>query len=335
MKWKASLILPSLLSIILLISCNQAREDMNLKDAATGNAGEILVVMSNAQWKGEMGEALREVYLKDLYTVPQEEPVFDLFQIEQGEFVKLNKRNRNVIIPQIGEGAEYGEVKIASDVYSRPQTVLYIKAPDAPSFVKTVKENEDKMVEVFLKADRDRVLNYLHDYHNQDYSERIKNDYHVFFAVPRNYKLDENREDFAWLSYETQKASHGYLIYHFGENARDSAGLEYFVKKRNEVLKKNVPGTREGSYMTTETKYHYPIMSRRMINNEETWIMEGLWKLENDFMGGPFAAFIKYDKTRNEFVCIEAFSYDPRGNNRDQMRKMKAALWTMNIADQP
>ncbi|MFO7878842.1 MAG: DUF4837 family protein [Bacteroidales bacterium] len=319
----------------LMISCNQStKEDLKMKDAATGNAGEILVVMSNARWSGDMGEALKDVYHRDLYTVPQEEAVFNLYQIEKGQFADLNKRNRNIIVPEIGQGAEYGEITISRNVYSKPQTVMYIKAPDVSSFVETVEENKEKMVEVFLKADRDRILSYLKDYHNTEYRERLERDHHVSMAVPKNYNLDENREDFAWLSYETQKATHSYLIYRFGSGERDSASLEYFVKKRNEALKKNVPGPREGSYMTTETKFHYPIMSRRMVNNEQTWIVEGLWKVEGDFMGGPFAAFIQWDEARNEFVCIEAFTYDPRGNNRDQMRKMKAALWTMRIPGQ-
>ncbi|MGC9330532.1 MAG: DUF4837 family protein [Bacteroidales bacterium] len=318
---------------LIIVSCNQSREELNIKEAATGNPGEILVVMSNANWKGEMGQALRDVYHQDLYTVPQEEMIFDLVQIENGEFKNLNRRNRNVIIPQIGKGAEYGEIKKAKDVYSEPQTIVYIKAPDIPTFVKMVKENEEKLKEIFLKADRDRILRYLKNYHVEAYRERLEKDHHVSLAVPKNYSFDENRENFAWLAYETQKASHGYLVYRFGKCQRDSAALDYFVKKRNEVLKENVPGPREGSYMTTETKYHYPILSKKMINNEQTWIMEGLWKVEHDFMGGPFAAFIQYDDARDEFVCIEAFIYDPRGDNRDQMRKMKAALYTMKVMD--
>jgi hypothetical protein len=318
---------------LVFVSCNQSREELNIKEAATGNPGEILVVMSNANWKGEMGQAIRNVYHQDLYTVPQEEMIFDLVHVEQKDFKKLNKRNRNVIIPEIGKGAEYGEIKKATNVYSKPQVIVYIKAPDMPTFMETVKENEQKLIELFLKADRDRRLKYLKDYHVEAYRERLERDHHVSMAVPKNYSFDENRENFAWLSYETQKASHGYLVYRFGKAQRDSAGLDYFVKKRNKVLKKNVPGPREGSYMTTETKYHYPVLSRRIINNEETWIMEGLWKVEGDFMGGPFAAFIQYDDVRDEFVCIEAFSYDPRGDNRDQIRKMKAALYTMKVMD--
>ncbi|MFO7791243.1 MAG: DUF4837 family protein [Bacteroidales bacterium] len=319
---------------LIIISCDQSsRESSDVKEAATGNANEIMVVMSNANWKGEMGEAIRSVYHQDLYTVPQQEMIFDLYQIEKRDFKKLNRRNRNVLIPEIGKGAEYGEIKKAKNVYSKPQLIVYIKAPDMPSFIETVQENEDMLIEVFLKADRDRILDYLRDYHVEAYRERLEKDHHVSMAVPKNYNFDENRDNFAWLAYETQKASHGYLVYRFGKSERDSASLDYFVRKRNEELKENVPGPREGSYMTTETKYHYPVLSRRMINNEETWIMEGLWKVEGDFMGGPFAAFIQYDDVRDEFVCIEAFTYDPRGDNRDQIRKMKAALWTMKVVE--
>lgn len=330
---KTKLLYPFIALFFLLsaVSCQQTKEDLNIKEAATGNPGDILVVTSNASWKGEVGKALQSVYHQDLYTVPQEERIFDLYQVQQNNFIDLNRRNRNVIIPQIGEGSEYGQVTMAKDVYSKPQTVLYIKAPDMPTFDETVRNNAEKLIEVFKKADRDRHLKYLIKYQIKSYGERLISDLGVSIAVPKSYTFDENRKNFAWLSYETSQSSYGLLVYRYPFEDTDSANLEYFIKNRNKVLQANVPGPRENSYMSTETEFHYPILTKRKINDQIAWEMEGLWKVEHDFMGGPFVSLSMFDERSNEFVTVEGFLYDPRGNNRDKIRKLEAVLWTMQL----
>jgi hypothetical protein len=322
----------ALLFVLSLISCdNNPSNYTQTKPAATGNPGEILVVMTNTAWEGEIGKALRDVFHEDLYTVPQEEFIFDLYQIEKTAFIDLNKRNRNVIIPEIGEGVEQGEIKLKKDVYSTPQTVIYIKAPDIASFIETCNAHSKNLIETFKKADRERLIPYLKKYYIEKYSEQIADSFGVFFTVPRSYTFDENRENFAWLSYETRHASQGFFVYRYPADSTSSPNLEYLIAMRNEVLKVNVPGERKDSYMTTETKYHYPILTGRIVNEQNCWVMEGLWKVENDFMGGPFISFTMLDETTNEYVTIEAYVYDPRGDNRDQIRKLEASLWTMEL----
>ena len=189
-------------------------------------------------------------------------------------------------MPVLGEGVEYGQISVSQDVYSSPQTVVYIKAPDIAGFMETVEENKLKLVEIFKKADRDRQIPYLKKHHIEKYAEEIAEKYGVYFAVPRSYTFDEKRDDFAWLSYETRYYTYNFLVYRYAADTTGRPTLKYLVEKRNEVLKKNIPGERENSYMSTETKYHYPMLTGRIVNNEDCWVMEGLWKVEHDFMGG-------------------------------------------------
>jgi len=330
---KTKLLFSVLLGFFLFsfISCQQSRNDLNIKDAATGNAGEILVVMPDESWKADAGQALRDVFHEDLYTVPQEEFIFDLYQIKKSEFTGLNQRNRNVIIPDIDPVYEYGELRMKSDVYSQPQTVIYIKAPDYQSFVETVASNKQKLVEVFKKADRERLIPYLKKHQIEKYANDIEENYGVYFAVPRSYTFDVKNENFAWLSYETKHATQSFLVYRYPADSTGNPSLDYLIEKRNEILKENVPGVRPNSYMTTETKYHYPILTGRIINNHEVWVMEGLWKVENDFMGGSFISFTLVDEDTNEFVTVESFVYDPRGDIRDKIRRLEAVLWTIEL----
>ncbi len=330
---KTKLLYPLLTVIFLmnLISCQQSRQDLNIKDAATGNAGEILVLMADESWKGDAGQALRDVFHEDLYTVPQVEFIFDLYQIPKSEFNGLNQRNRNVIIPQIDPGLEYGELRMKSDVYSQPQTVIYIKAPDYPEFVKTVESNKKQLIEIFKKADRERLIPYLKKHQIEKYANDIVEKYGVYFAVPRSYTFDVKKDNFAWLSYETRQTTQSFLVYRYPADSTGKPSLEYLIEKRNEILKENVPGARPGSYMSTETKYHYPILTGRIVNNQECWVMEGLWKVENDFMGGSFISFTLVDEDTDEFVTVEAFVYDPRGDIRDKIRRLEAVLWTIEL----
>lgn len=300
--------------------------------SATGNPGEILVLADSASWASEMGEALRSVYHQSIYAVPQDEHIFDLYPLTRSEFKKeLNKKHRNVIKPVISKDISNAQIEIIRDTYSKPQLILRIEAPDIASFEEIVTSHSQELIKVFREADRDRWLHYYKAYQIEKYSEKIKEKHHISLVIPKNYKFDVDKKDFSWLSYETRNTSYGILIYHYSYEDTNTFSRDYLIDKRNAFLKKYVPGEREGSYMTTETKYHIPRLKEVTHNGEYTAILEGLWKVHNDFMGGPFISYTKLNKSTNMVITVEGFVYDPRGENRNKIRKLEAILHTMDV----
>lgn len=315
--------------ILLLGACSGSFTDY--KPGATGNQGEILVVLNKDYWQSEVGDSLRAVFHDYCQGVPMEEHVFDMVQIPNEQFIDINKRHRNVLLPVISTDFTKAEILINKEPYAFNQTLVKIQAPDAQSMARLIGEKRNTLIELFKKADRERWLSSFEKYQNTVVVNQIKDKYKVKLVVPKSYSLDVKNDDFAWISYETKHYIMGLFVYTYPFTDENTFSLNYLLDKRDEFLKKNVPGGREGSYMTTERKFDYPVMSIKNHNGNYTAVISGLWRMHHDFMGGPFMSYTMADTLRNRIVTVEGFVYHPNEDVRNKIRQIESLLTTIEV----
>jgi len=106
---------------------------------------------------------------------------------------------------------------------------------------------------------------------------------------------------------------------------------EYLLNKRDSILHRHVPGPSEGSFMATE--HAYPaIYKKATINGKEVIEMRGLWKVQNDMMGGPYVLQAHFDKKNNRVIVTDGFVYSPeKPDKRDKIRQMEALMYTLKL----
>ena len=104
---------------------------------------------------------------------------------------------------------------------------------------------------------------------------------------------------------------------------------EYFVHKRDSVMKANIPGAREGMYMSTDSL----MTDVRPISVQGDYALEarGLWRIKGDFMGGPFVSHVRLDKANQRIIVSEIFIYSPDKMKRNLVRQMEASLYTLKL----
>ena len=59
--------------------------------------------------------------------------------------------------------------------------------------------------------------------------------------------------------------------------------------------------------------------------------LRGLWRLEGDFMGGPFVSLSTVDEVRNRIVTVEGYVYSPKKDKRNFLRQVEAILYTLDF----
>lgn len=320
-------ILISILSIVFY-SCNSG--SYKSVAYAHGMAGDIIVVMSNQAWDTEAGDSLREVFYQYVVGLPMEEHLFDLHQIPQEQFVKTNKLHRNVIFQEINPNIGEASIKITKNKFAMKQVFVEISAANQYEFAKIVSENKKKLVETFKNADKERWLDILAKYTNKNASNKIQEKFDISLRIPTYYNIDVNRDNFMWISKEAKNYSMNILIYSWEKSDTSVLNADYLISMRNLILKNNIPGERPNSYMSTETKYDYPQFTLVTHNSLQTGLLRGLWKVQGDFMGGPFVSFTKIDEPRNRLVTVEGFVYRPNQEVRDIVRELE---WTCSTFD--
>ena len=297
---------------------------------ASGLPYEMLVVIGDDQWERPLGRAVFGVLDTDVPGLPQSERSFRITRIAPSAFdSNMFRIMRNVILVDIQNIYTQPKFKFARNVYSYPQMVMTLQAPDEASLAAYVNENAQSILDFFTKAEMNREIENLREEHNLEVSRSANEILGVDVWVPWEVNKIKKGKDFLWASTNVGKKDMSIVLYSYPYKDKNTFTLEYFLNKRDSVMKVNIPGGREGSYMTTQRDYVY--VKDATVQGKYAQVARGLWRVQGDRMGGPFVSHSRVDEVNGRIIVAEAFIYAPESLKRDFMRRMEAALYTLQL----
>ena len=300
---------------------------------ATGLPYEMLVVMDDAQWDRPLGRAVFNVLDTDVPGLPQSERSFRISRVAPDGFnSNMFKIMRNVIKVDIQNIYTQPKFKFARNVYSYPQMIMTLQAPDEESLTEYINNNRQSIIDFFTKAEMNREIENLRERHNPEVSRLAEEILGVDIWVPWGLNKFKKGKDFLWASTNVGKKDMNLVLYSYPYTDKNTFTLDYFLQKRDSVMKANIPGGPKGSYMTTNHDYVY--VEDGTVRGKYAQIARGLWRIQGDRMGGPFVSHSRVDEANGRVVVAEAFIYAPESLKRDLLRRMEAALYTLQLPQQ-
>lgn len=300
---------------------------------ATGLPYEMLVVMDDEQWDRPLGRAVFNVLDSDVPGLPQSERSFRISRVEpEGFNSNMFKIMRNIIKVNIQDIYTQPKFKFARNVYSYPQMIMTLQAPDEESLTEYINNNQQAIIDFFTKAEMNREIENLSEKHNLEVSRLAKEILDVDVWVPWELNKFKKGKDFFWASTNIGKKDMNLVLYSYPYTDKNTFTLDYFLQKRDSVMKANIPGGPKGSYMTTNHDYVY--VEDGTVRGKYAQIARGLWRIQGDRMGGPFVSHSRVDEANGRVVVAEAFIYAPESLKRDLLRRMEAALYTLQLPQQ-
>ena len=124
----------------------------------SGSTNELLVVMPKTLWEGHVGDTIKEFFGQPQLGLPQGEPVFDLINLPPSNFEKNVRFHRNILTVSIKDKVDTASIVFHESPWARSQKIFQISAPDVEAFYKIFNANKNKMMNVYLKAERDRLI---------------------------------------------------------------------------------------------------------------------------------------------------------------------------------
>ena len=301
---------------------------------ASGLPYEMLVVMGDEQWERPLGRAVFNVLDTDVPGLPQSERSFRITRVAPSGFnSNMFRIMRNVIKVDIQNIYTQPKLKFARNVYAYPQMVMTLQAPDEASLAQYVEDNAQSILDFFTKAEMNREIENLREEHNLEVSRLAKEILGVDVWVPWTINKFKRGEDFLWASTNTGKKDMSIVLYSYPYTDKNTFTLDYFLNKRDSVMKVNIPGGPEGSYMTTQRDYVY--VKDATVHGKYAQVARGLWRVQGDRMGGPFVSHSRVDEVNGRVIVAEAFVYAPESLKRDLIRRMEAALYTVQLPVEP
>lgn len=309
---------------IIFASCG-----MRGNHTSSGRAYELLVVVDHGVWDRAAGRALHDALDSDVPGLPQSEPSFRIMYTSPKDYDSTLKLIRNIIIVDIQDIYTKPTFKYAKDVYANPQMILTIQAPNEKEFEEFVKENRQTIIDFFTRAEMNRQISLLEEKHSNFISQKVDSIFGCDIWLPAELTNSKTGEDFFWASTNTGTADQNFVMYSYPYTDKDTFTKEYFVHKRDSVMKANIPGFKEGVYMSTDSL----LTDVRPINVQNSYTMEarGLWRMKGDFMGGPFVSHTRLDEKNQRIITAEIFVYSPDKMKRNLVRQMEASLFTLKL----
>ena len=322
----------ALAAIIALTSCSEEKKRKALLPNISGKAGEVIVVIDKGNWEGVVGTALRDSLACETPYLPQREPLFGLVNVPQNAFTNMFQIHRNIIYVNINNTVTEPGIVIRKDVWATPQTVIYVNAADSESAASIIAENSAIMVTTIEQAERDRIIRNIKKYEELKLAQTVRDMVGGAPHFPSGYKLKKKTSDFIWIEYAIQDVTQGILVYQYPvEEGKQMLSLDSIIENSNEILKNNVPGMFDNTYMTTSTAVRPGIEYKRYKGLEFAEV-RGFWEVYNDYMGGPFVSHAFYSQDGQNVIVLQGFVYAPKYDKRQYLRQVESVIYSFEWA---
>ena len=329
MKRILSSILFCFAALAALVSCGNSK---NVLPGVSGKAGEVIVVIEKAHWDGELGDALREYLACDCDFLPQPEPLYNLAYVTPAGFTNMFQSHRNIIMVHIDQDVKEDGITFYNNKWARPQCIIMINAKGLDEAVAVVRRDYEKIRARLEQAERDRVVASARLYEAKEIRENVAERFGGSIVFPSGYVIKKINDSFAWIGNDNTYVYKDILVYRYPANGKDDLQPETIIAQRNRILKENVPGMFDGTYMTT-SQVAEPKVSYINYKGHDFAETRGFWEVENDFMGGPFVSHSFNSLDGSEILVFEAFVYAPKYDKSQYMRQTESLLYSFQWAD--
>ncbi len=321
--------------IFYLPACNI--NDKPVLPSGSGKAGEIIVVIEKKYWNSQVGGLLKDCLAAQHIALPQPEPLFDLVNIPHSSFTGILKLHRNIILIDItGPVLSAAEVKespsflVKNDLWASGQLAIKITAPDEDFVIAIINKNKETLPGYFIEIERERLMKDYAKIEENGITEKLLKNNQISLTVPKGFEIAKEAENFAWIRKETGETSQGILLYYYDYVDSNCFTKERIISVRDSITRQYIPGPHEGSFMTTMHEYPDTIKEIKF-NNSYAVEVRGLWKVQGDFMGGPFLSYTVLDERRNRVVTVDGYVYAPKFNKRNYLRQVEAILYSLDF----
>lgn len=310
-----------------MVSCNGKKDNVRYLPSSSGNINSLSIVSDNLLWEDKVGESIRSLLTKPLEGLTSEEPIFSLRQIPTQVFDGFATNSRSIL--KIEKGDDSG-VGIKRDVYATPQTVVVVRGKTDQEIIDLLNTNSAKIIDAFNKEERKEKLRRINKSLLKD--EAVENALGFTIDIPSAYQIAKAEDDFYWVrkslgGYKTMDLM--FYSYPIDSISKGDSTIVDIINMRDKTLAKEIPGE-DDIVMTTEKNYA-PALFNVIVDNKPTYETKGAWKVEGEFMGGPFINYAIEDKINNRYLVAEGYVYSPSTSKREYVFELEAIIKSIKI----
>ncbi|MBT8194941.1 MAG: DUF4837 family protein [Bacteroidia bacterium] len=313
------------LSFFLFLSCQDIN---NNKPSSASREGEVLVIVPDALWEGQVGDSLRQILAQPVTGLSSYEPLYKVIQIERSELGNTLKLYRNVLIIHNNDNGHLDKPLTAQfDKWAKPQIVLNLYGISNESLLKNIAKYGKTITSYYSKEELKRKTRSYKNLADKRIQSKLNELFNLNVAIPKGYKWSFNNDEIAWIRNETNKTGQSIIIYKQAV-PEEEITPRFIIDSRNAFSKKYIPGSEEGSYMKTAGE-EFLVFDQVKLAGIDAIRTKGLWDVAGDYMGGPFISYTF--QHQDQLITIEGFVYAPGKSKYAYVKQLNAIINTLEL----
>lgn len=342
---------------LFFFACNISNEDkISVLPKAKGKSGEIILSMDSAKWADTLGSEIRATFKPIVEGLPRGEALFSVRYVDPRRLNSVLKQVKNIIFVSTLDSRSKGSriinnyftkeskqqikennklfVFTDQNVFARGQEVMYLFGQNDEQLIDHVSTNRAQLQSHFNSIEDKRLKKELYKTNEvKGVNQMLINKHSCSMRIPFGYQLVENISGFVWVRrIETRVDKDIFISYRDFDN-EEIFKDENIIELRESITSKYLfdDPADLSTYVTTQS--YMPLIHEEVnFTNKYAIRTKGLWKTNNNAMGGPFLSFTFVDEILNRLYYIEGFIYSPGKSQREYMREMAVILSTFKTS---
>lgn len=296
---------------------------IKVENFSTGKAGEMILAIDTNAWTKEARKAIYQVLEQPQPAINQVQPMFDVLQCSNKDFLASFTRHRNIV--QFDYNPNYGtnSFEIKKNPTTSPQIQVVIRGNNQDSCLALFLQHQDEIIKSMYDNDIARLQNAHRNLNNPNIEKKINEKFGISMIIPEGYFIGREEEDFLWLCFRTPKNDRFVMIY---KTPAYELTADNIVYERNRITKAYILGAVQGAYPIVADVDGFPLAQPLQLRYHTGMELRGLWASVRDKMGGPFYSYTMLSADKTSCITVDGFVYAPQEQKRDYIREVEAIV---------
>ncbi len=348
------------LLLVFLASCRREVQEniqrsLQPVPTAYGNLNDISVIADTSLVASEAGDTL-DYYFGAAYPIlPQPEPIFDLryytpWQLQAtpilrelrtylvlADLEETESPTTEMVMKDIGTERlrrdnlqnGYGTT-VGRDKWANGQILVYMYGYGQQALKENIRNNFPSVMQRIYEAESKKMDATIYfKGENRAAMDILEKEMGIRIRIPATYELvmQDTAASVYWLRDERTKSSSNIMLKRVKYEEQEQLSRTG-LKALRDSLGQYVTSAQPGSYMKINDVDLPLYVSTTNLNGTYALEAQGIWELENDFMGGPFISYLVYNENKPYLVLLDGFVHAPGKEKRDFIQEIEFILHT-------
>ena len=328
---------------VALVGCNTEAppqtkaERYALLPGKLGPSGEVVMVVSEAMWNRGISDVVDSLFGNPVRVLPQYEPRFDVIRLDPEEFDRFWKPHRNLVVFDIADriDTQAPKMTVFRNRYAKGQIYAEVKGRNVAGAIAALNSPEGGLMlaDMLEQEETKRYGEVVALDRNRPVEAELLEKHGLKAVLPRDIRMVESKGGFCWLERSLTRmkggrnhdVQMGIVVHRTPYSGPEDFSMERMLSRRDSLLKARISSANEGSFMTTEYRLP-PLYEEVSFRGGFAATMRGLWRMEGDFMGGPWTSIAWVDDARGQLVTVDGYVYAPYFGKREYLRELEATV---------